>query len=251
MRTPIIAGNWKMNNDLQAAKGLTRGLVSKNSRFRDREILLFPPCPFLSTVAEMCRDSRIQVGAQDISGHEAGAFTGETSADMVISTGAEWALAGHSERRNYHLETDGIVNNKVRMGLKKGLKMIVCIGENLKERERGAAFDVVERQTMKGLANVDKEEMPNIVLAYEPLWAIGTGKTATPEQAQEVHEFLRGVVERMFDRTTAGATRILYGGSVKPANINGLMKKRDIDGALVGGASLDIETFSAIINFEV
>ena len=129
--------------------------------------------------------------------------------------------------------------------------MMMCIGENLKERERGAAFDVVEHQTIKGLENVGKDDMQNIVLAYEPLWAIGTGKTASPEQAQEIHEFLRGVIGRVFDRETADSIRILYGGSVKPANVNGLMKKQDIDGALVGGASLDTESFSAIINFEV
>lgn len=251
MRTPIIAGNWKMNKDLQAAKALARGLVSKNARFRDREIILFPPCPFLTKVSELCKDSRIRIGAQDISEHDAGAFTGEISAEMVLSTGAQWALAGHSERRNYHLETNEIVNNKVRMGLKKGLNMVLCIGENLTQRERGTAFDVVEQQVLSGLAGVDKEMMGKVVLAYEPLWAIGTGRTATPEQAQEIHEYIRGVVDRMFDRKISDALRILYGGSVKPANINGLIKKQDIDGALVGGASLDIESFSAIINFEV
>ncbi len=251
MRTPIIAGNWKMNKDMQSAKELARGLVSKNARFRDREIILFPPYPFLPAVAGLCQDSRLEVGAQDISEHEAGAFTGEVSAEMVVSTGATWTIAGHSERRNYHLETDEIVNNKVKRALSAGLNVILCVGENLRERERGAAFDVVQRQTERGLAGLDQDAMGHVVLAYEPLWAIGTGKTATPRQAQEIHEFLRWVIQRMFDNATAEDLRILYGGSVKPGNINGLMAQKDIDGALVGGASLDVESFSAIINFEV
>ena len=251
MRIPIIAGNWKMNKDLGSARELARGVVSKNGRFRDRQVILFPPYPFLTVVADLCKDSRIQVGAQDVSEHESGAYTGEVSAAMVASTGATWTIVGHSERRNYHMETDGMVNAKLRVALSHGLKVIVCVGENLQERERGAAFDVVERQTVQALKGVPPQDMENVVVAYEPLWAIGTGKTASPEQAQEVHEYLRGVVERAFDRDVAEELRILYGGSVKPNNINGLMRQRDIDGALVGGASLDRDSFSAIINFEV
>ena len=251
MRRPIIAGNWKMNTTLPEAKSLARDVVAKVNRFRDRDVILFVPYPFLLPVVGICEDSHVMVGAQDISEHTFGAYTGEVCASMVKSVGATWTIVGHSERRSYHLETDEIVNNKVKQGLDKGLKVMLCFGEKLAERERGTTFDVVQRQVTKALSGVSKQQLENIALAYEPVWAIGTGKTATPAQAQEVHEFVRGLIGRLYDDEAAANIRILYGGSVKPNNCDALLSQRDIDGALVGGASLNADSFARIVNFSI
>ncbi len=249
MRTPIIAGNWKMNTVVEDAKALVQELKTLVSDVTDVEIVVCPPFISLTTVAEVIRGSNIGLGAQNLYWEKSGAFTAEISAPMLKSTGCTYVIIGHSERRAYFHETDETVNKRIFAALDEGLRPIVCVGETLEERESNKTFEVIKRQIAGGLANLSTEHMKTVVIAYEPVWAIGTGKTATPEQAQEVHAFIRKLLAEMFGDTTAEETRIQYGGSVKPNNVTTLMSQADIDGALVGGASLKADSFVQIVKF--
>lgn len=248
MRKKVIAGNWKMHKDLNE----TQNLISKLSDGLAREefncqVIICPPFTSLSEASALTQGTRIKLGAQNMHFEDKGAFTGEISAAMLKSVGCEYVILGHSERRAIFGETDEIINKKIRKALSSGLNPIFCIGETLQERESGTMKDVIKRQVTGGLNQVSKGEMENIIMAYEPVWAIGTGVTATPEQAQEVHEFVRGLVADMFGDDTAGGLVIQYGGSVKPGNANQLLSQNDIDGALVGGACLEADSFIGII----
>lgn len=249
MRTPIIAGNWKMNTVVEDAKALVQELKPLVSDVTDVEIVVCPPFVSLTSVAEVIKGSNIGLGAQNLYWEKSGAFTAEVSAPMLKSTGCTYVIIGHSERRAYFHETDETVNKRIFAALDEGLKPIVCVGETLEERESGQTFDVIKRQITAGLANLSTKHMKTVVIAYEPVWAIGTGKTATPEQAQEVHAFIRKLLAEMFGDMTAEETRIQYGGSVKPNNVTALMSQADIDGALVGGASLKADSFAQIVKF--
>jgi triosephosphate isomerase len=249
MRTPIIAGNWKMNTVVEDAKALVQELKPLVSDVTDVEVVVCPPFVSLTSVAGVIKGSNIGLGAQNLYWEKSGAFTAEVSAPMLKSTGCTYVIIGHSERRAYFHETDETVNKRIFAALDEGLKPIVCVGETLEERESGQTFNVIKRQIIAGLANLSTEHMETVVIAYEPVWAIGTGKTATPEQAKEVHAFIRNLLAEMFGDTTAEETRIQYGGSVKPNNITALMSQADIDGALVGGASLKADSFAQIVKF--
>ena len=248
MRTPIIAGNWKLNKTpteaIQLADELKRLLVD----VRGVDIVVCPPFVDLIDVTEAFNEHDIAVGAQNVFWEDSGAFTGEVSAPMLKSIGVRYVIIGHSERRQYFGETDATVNKRIRAALKHGLVPIVCVGENLAEREGNKTFSVIQGQVEGSLAGLTADEMKGMVVAYEPVWAIGTGKTATPQQAQEVHAFIRGLLVKTFGADTAQAMRIQYGGSVTPQNSAALMANPDIDGALVGGASLKADSFAAIIN---
>lgn len=247
MRKPIIAGNWKMNKTINAAvelvNGLKRGLVD----IVEVDIVVCPPYTALSDVRELVMDSNITLGAQDLYWEEKGAFTGEVSARMLQDAGCDYVIIGHSERRKYFSETNETVNKKVKAAIAAGLIPIVCVGEKLEERLGGETFAVVKGHVEGSLATLSKKNMEKLIVAYEPVWAIGTGKNATPQQAEEVHQFIRELLADIFDEETAENTRIQYGGSVNPDNIKELMQEKDIDGALVGGASLDIDSFSQIV----
>ncbi|GAK52666.1 triosephosphate isomerase [Candidatus Moduliflexus flocculans] len=249
MRTPIIAGNWKMFTVVEEAKALVLALKDLVKDVTNVEVVVCPPFISLLAVKDVLAGSRIGLGAQNVYWEKNGAFTGEISAPMLKSVGCTYVIIGHSERRTYFGETDETVNKRVFAALSEGLKPIVCVGETLEERESGQTFDVIKRQIVGGLANLSVEQMASVVIAYEPVWAIGTGKTATPAQAQEVHAFIRKLLNDIFGQTTAEATRIQYGGSVKPDNATELMSQPDIDGALVGGASLKADSFEKIIKF--
>lgn len=248
-RNALIAGNWKMHTTVVDGCRLAMDVAKACADYPDREVLLAPPFTILSEVAHMLKDSKIIVGAQNVCWEEKGAFTGEISPVMIKDAGAGAAIVGHSERRQIFGETDEMINRRLRGAVKYGLLTILCVGETLDEREKGHTFEVLENQLRTGLAAVTAGEMAKVVIAYEPVWAIGTGKTASKEQAQETHAFIRGVLSRIFEKTIAEQIRILYGGSVKPTNVDELMAQPDIDGALVGGAALDAESFGRIINF--
>jgi len=247
MRKPIIAGNWKMHNKIKEAVELVNGLKRELSSIDTVDIVVCPAFTALSDVRELLIDSNIALGAQDLYWEQKGAFTGEVSADMLKDAGCGYVIIGHSERRQFFHETNETVNKRIKAALSSGLKSIVCVGEVLEEREKGVTFDVVKNHVNGSLAELSKADMNDIVLAYEPVWAIGTGRTATPDQAQEVHHYIRGLLKEMFGDEVAFSTRIQYGGSVKPDNIKELMGKEDLDGALVGGASLKVDSFSAIV----
>jgi triosephosphate isomerase len=249
MRTPVIAGNWKMYKTADEALNFVREFLPLVRDAEGVEIVLAPPFPSLSVVADLTRGTGVGVASQNVHFAGEGAYTGEVSARMVREAGAAYAIVGHSERRQYFAETDEIVNRKVRAVLAAGLVPILCLGETLAEREAGRTIEVVERQIRAGLAEVPASAAEGVLVAYEPVWAIGTGKTATPEQAQEVHAFLRGTLNRMWKEAAGNAVRILYGGSVKPENIAELMAQKDIDGALVGGASLSARSFAGIVKY--
>lgn len=248
-RIALIAGNWKMHTTVVDGCRLAMDVARVCADSTDREVLLAPPFTILSEVSHVLSDSKIIVAAQNVCWEEKGAFTGEISPVMVKDTGAGAAIVGHSERRQIFGETDELINKRVRGAVKFGLLTILCVGETLDERENGHTFQVLENQLRKGLTAVTGDDMAKVVIAYEPVWAIGTGKTASKEQAQEAHAFIRGVLGRIFEKNVAEQTRILYGGSVKPTNVDELMAQPDIDGALVGGAALDAESFGRIINF--
>jgi len=250
MRTPVIAGNWKMYKTPHEAEGFVRDFLPRVRAVSGVEIVLAPPFPSLCAVAAMTRNTNVVVASQNLHHADEGAYTGEVSPRMVKESGAKYAILGHSERRQYFGETDESVNRKVRAAQRAGLIPILCVGETLEEREAGNTFPVVERQLRGGLAEVPASSAGTILVAYEPVWAIGTGKTATPEQAQEVHAFLRGILATLWGDAAAGAVRILYGGSVKPENVSDLMAREDIDGGLVGGASLSPESFEHIVKFQ-
>ncbi len=249
-RKALIAGNWKMYNTVIEGCHLAADISRECTGLTDREVLVAPPATILSEVCHILKDGPIIVGCQNVCWEDRGAFTGEISPTMVKDAGGKAALAGHSERRQIFGETDELINKRLKGGLFFGLLMILCIGETLVEREDERTFAVLEEQMKKGLAGVSADDMGKVVIAYEPVWAIGTGKTASKEQAQEAHAFIRGVLEQIFQKNIAEQTRILYGGSVKPTNIDELMAQADIDGALVGGAALDAKSFGRIINFK-
>ncbi len=249
-RRPIIAGNWKMNKTSTEARDLASKLIPLVSGVKDRDIVLAPPFTSIPAVAETVKGTNMALSAQDLFWEEKGAFTGEISAEMLLDLGCKYVIIGHSERRQFFGETDETVNKKVRQALNKGLLPIVCAGELLSEREAGKANEVIERQVVGALKGVTAAEMQKIVIAYEPVWAIGTGKTATPDQANEIHAFIRQKIKLMYNGDVAGAIRIQYGGSVTPENVSTLMAKPDIDGALVGGASLKPESFAGLVNFK-
>jgi len=248
MRKYVIAGNWKMYKTNQEARQLAEAIRSRNSSIRKTQIVICPPSTALTTVAAVLDGSTIGLGAQNMHWENEGAFTGELSVGMIKSSGASYVIIGHSERRQYFGETDETVNKKLIQALKSNLNPIVCIGESLAQREQEITMDVISGQLQGGLQNVNAEQMKRVILAYEPVWAIGTGKTATPEQAQEVHQFIRSTLATRFDAATAASVVIQYGGSVKPNNASDLLQQKDIDGALVGGACLEAESFTAIIN---
>lgn len=247
MRKLIIAGNWKMYKTSFEAVELVTELKRTLADIDALDIVVCTPFTALSDVHDVLNESGIGLGAQNLYWEDAGAFTGEISGPMIKAAGAQYVIIGHSERRQFFGETDATVNKKIKAALKHGLTPIVCIGEVLAEREAGKTFDVVKTQLTGSLANLSAEEAEKIVLAYEPVWAIGTGKTATPAQAQEVHHFIRGWLIKTFKEDVGQKIRIQYGGSVKPENTAELMSQPDIDGALVGGASLKSDSFTAIV----
>lgn len=247
MRRPIIAGNWKMNNTLDEAVSLAIGLKRKFYTFGDATIVICPPFTALSKVHDAIVDSSIMLGAQDMHWEERGAFTGETSPNMLKDIGCRYVIIGHSERRHIFGEKDSEVNKKVKVVLKHGMIPIMCVGETIEERDSGKMKEVLETQLTGGLKDISKDKVVRMVIAYEPVWAIGTGRTATPKQAQEAHKFIRELIGRMYDKETSSKVRIQYGGSVKPENIGKLMVQEDVDGALVGGASLDLNSFTQIV----
>jgi triosephosphate isomerase (TIM) len=247
-RRPLIAGNWKMHTTRAEALALVEGFKAAVSGVGDRDVVVAPPFTVLAAVAETLRGSAIGLAAQNLHWEDSGAFTGEVSGPMLRDAGCTHAIIGHSERRQFFGETDEGVSRKIGAARKNGLTPIVCVGELLAEREAGRTLAVIERQVTGALKGLAADAIASLVVAYEPVWAIGTGKVATPEQAQEVHAAIRGLLARM-GRAAAGA-RVLYGGSVKPDNIDGLMQQPDIDGALVGGASLKVESFARIVCFE-
>lgn len=247
MRKYMIAGNWKMNGTIEQTEQLLNGLLEGNSSNPNAEVVVCPPYTALTTASNILRDSHIAVGAQDMSAHENGAYTGEISAEMLLTVGTRFVILGHSERRQYHAESDQQVNAKTITALKASLTPIICVGETLDQREAGQTTDIVGKQIDGCLAGLSADDIKKIVVAYEPVWAIGTGKTATPEMAQEVHAMIRDKLKEI-DSDAAETVRILYGGSVKPGNAKELLTQPDLDGALVGGASLKAEDFIAIIN---
>jgi len=249
MRKHIVAGNWKMNCTFDEADELINGIMEKleNSELpRETQLIVCPPFPYLEMTSDYANDSYFMVGAQNVSDQEKGAYTGEVSAEMLESMEIDYCIVGHSERRGYYGETDKIVAAKVDQLLKHGLKPIVCVGEVLEEREAGKQLDVVKRQVEEGLFHLTAEQMKEVVIAYEPVWAIGTGKTATPEQAQEIHAHIRSLLTAKYGKELADEISILYGGSCKPSNAKELFACPDIDGGLIGGASLKAEDFVAI-----
>ena len=247
MRKPIIAGNWKLNKNLKESVELVTLLKRSITEFDHVEVVVCPVYTALASLADVLEGSEIRLGAQDLYWEDKGAWTGQVSGPLIKDAGASFVVIGHSERRQFFHETDETVNKKIKAALKCGLTPIFCVGELLAERESGKTMDVVEKQIKNGLADISAEDMKKITVAYEPVWAIGTGKVATPEQAQEVHAFIRSQIAKHFSGAVADGVRILYGGSVKADNIAGLMQKADIDGALVGGASLDAQGFSDIV----
>ncbi len=248
MRKPVIAGNWKMYKNVAEARALAKGLRANVSGVTDREIVLCPPFTALTAVLDEVKGCAIAVGGQNAHWEKQGAFTGEAAAPALADLGCRYAIVGHSERRQYFAETDATVNKRMQAVIAAGLTPIVCIGETLQEREANQTFAVIERQMKEGLKGL--ADPATLVIAYEPVWAIGTGKTATPAQAQEVHAFIRQLYGKMYNAAAAQAVRILYGGSVKPDNMAALMGQPDIDGGLVGGASLEVDSFTKIIRYD-
>ncbi len=250
MRRPIIAGNWKMNKTVSEAVDFVRQLKPLVADVRDTDIVVAPTFTALQAVSREIDGSNIELAAQDVFWESSGAYTGEISPSMVKDVGCRYVIIGHSERRQYFGETDETVQKKIRASLAMGLCPIICVGEALEEREAGKTFDVVKNQVTQCLEGFSRQEMEKIIVAYEPIWAIGTGKTATPQQADEVHAFIREQLGNMTDRTVSEGVRIQYGGSVNPDNIFELMLQPNIDGALVGGASLKADSFSGIVKFK-
>lgn len=248
-RTPLIAGNWKMFKTISEAVETSEQLVKLLAGTIGKDVVIAPPFTALSSVSGIIRESCISLGAQNLFWEKEGAYTGEISPAMLGSAGCKYVIIGHSERRQYFGDNDDTVNKKIRVALEFGLIPVLCVGESEKERESDHTFSVLDKQLKKGLKGFLLDDLETIVIAYEPVWAIGTGKTATKEQAQEVHLFLRSLIEKEFGEKLSSSIRILYGGSVNPGNISELMAMPDIDGALVGGASLNPDTFSKIVNY--
>ncbi len=250
MRKPVIAGNWKMYKSIAESTETARDLKPLVANANHCEVVIAPVYTALKTVADRLEGSNVRVAGQDCATEkEQGAHTGEVLADMLRDAGATYCIVGHSERRQFYCETDSVVSRKTVAALSAGLTAIVCVGEMLDQRESGNAENVVRTQLTGGLDGLTASDLQRIIVAYEPVWAIGTGRTATPEQAQEMHAFIRLVFREQHSAEAADALRILYGGSVKPDNISGLMRQEDIDGALVGGASLKADSFAQIVNY--
>ncbi|TWT52234.1 Triosephosphate isomerase [Thalassoglobus neptunius] len=248
MRRYLIAGNWKMNTNRDTAVSLAKSIADGSQAATGSvDVLVCPPFPYLIPVQDAASESQVTVGAQNCYFEEPGAFTGEVAAEMLADLGIQSVILGHSERRHVLGETDAIINRKVLKSLEKGLQVVLCVGELLEEREAEKTNDVLDEQMAGGLASVSAEQMANVVIAYEPVWAIGTGKTASPEQADSAHAHLRKWLESHYTSEIANGMRILYGGSVKPANAVELLSQENVDGALVGGASLTAENFVPII----
>jgi len=248
-RRPLIAGNWKMFKTCSEAVEAAGQLVKLVAMTSDIDVMIAPQFTALAPVSDVVRGSRVSLGAQNLFWETEGAYTGEISPVMLVSVGCKYVIIGHSERRQYFDETDETVNKKIKAAIKNDLVPVLCVGESEKERESKETFSVLDKQVKKGIEGFSSDDLETLVIAYEPVWAIGTGKTATTDQAQEAHQFLRSVLEKSFGNMLAKSIRILYGGSVKSNNIAELMAMPDIDGALVGGASLDPETFSKIVHF--
>jgi triosephosphate isomerase len=249
MRLPLIAGNWKMYKTVGETEQFFRDFLPLVAGSRHCEIAIAPPFTALAKAVEMTRGSNVFISGQDVFWEKQGAFTGEIAAAMLVDAGCRYTIIGHSERRQFFGETNQTVNRKLGAALAAGLEPIVCVGELLEEREAGKTESVLKKQAQEGFAGLTPAQFARIIIAYEPVWAIGTGRTATPEIAQEAHRFIRSLVAELIGQDSAAAVRILYGGSVKPDNIKGLMAQADIDGALVGGASLEAKSFSAIVNY--
>ena len=249
MRTPVIAGNWKMYKTIAEAVDFIEKIKPVAAKADHCEVVVAPPFTALAAAAQAAEGSKVAVAAQDLHWDKEGAHTGDVSPNMLVEAGCTHVIIGHSERRQDHHETEESVNRKTKAALAAGLTPIVCVGELLAEREAGKTEQVLERQVEGGLAGLTPQEFSRIIVAYEPVWAIGTGRTATPEMAAESQRFIRGLVRRQFGEERAAEVRILYGGSVKPDNVGGLMAQEEIDGALVGGASLKVESFTALVNF--
>jgi triosephosphate isomerase len=247
MRKKIVAGNWKMNKNLQEGVALAKELT-ETVKNPNCEVIICTPFIHLATVAEILKGSPIKLGAENCADKASGAYTGEVSAEMVKSTGAQYVILGHSERRQYYAENCEILKEKVQLALANGLKVLYCIGESLEEREANKQNAVVKKELEESVFNLDAEQFKNIVIAYEPIWAIGTGKTATAEQAEEIHAYIRSCVAERYGNAVADDTTILYGGSCKASNAPELFGKPDIDGGLIGGASLKAADFNGIID---
>ena len=246
-KKPFIAGNWKMFKTIPEALELVRELNEASSELTEAEIVVIPPFTALNDIKNTLHGSSIQIGAQNLFWEEKGAYTGEISAPMLKDAGCKYVVIGHSERRQYFGETNETVNKKIKASLAHELLPIMCIGESLEEREKGKTINKIETQIIEGLEGLEKEEISQIIIAYEPIWAIGTGLTATPNQAEDVHRFIRNKLAENYGNETGSCAIILYGGSVKPANSYSLLLEEDINGALVGGASLNSESFIEII----
>lgn len=247
MRKKIIAGNWKMNKTVAEAVALVEGLKIDLADCMDVEVVICPPFTALKTVSDKLENTQIKLGSQNMSSEDDGAYTGEISHTMLKELFVKYVILGHSERREYYKETDFWVNKKVKKALEKNLRPIVCVGEKLEDREAGNTEKVVEEQVRGSLADITAAQFENVVVAYEPVWAIGTGKTATSEQAQEVHKFIRSIIADMVGQKAADGLRIQYGGSMKAANAKELLSQPDIDGGLIGGAALDARSFIDIV----
>jgi triosephosphate isomerase (TIM) len=248
IRKILIAGNWKMNKNAAEASELAAEIAQTLGRQHEVDVVVCPPFTALESTARAIENSGVRLGAQNMHPERGGAYTGEISAEMLRHLFATYVILGHSERREYFNESDEFINRKVLAALNSRLKPILCVGETLEEREAGKAFEVVERQLKAGLANVPAELAELVVIAYEPVWAIGTGQTATPEQAQEVHAFIREQLNAALGSAVAQKTRILYGGSMKPANAPELLGQPDIDGGLIGGAALEARSFLQLVD---
>jgi len=246
-RAPFLAGNWKMNLDRRSGVALARTLAARSVGWRGRDVAIFPPFVYLDEIARAVAGSSVRVGAQNLCDEKSGAFTGEISAAMVKDVGATIVLVGHSERRHLYGEDDRLVNRKLHAALAEGLDVILCVGETLDERKSGATEARLGRQITLGLAGVPAEDFARVTVAYEPVWAIGTGVNATPVQAGEAHTYLRGLLSGLYGESAGAAVRIQYGGSVKADNIQALMRAPNVDGALVGGAALQSEAFLGIV----
>jgi triosephosphate isomerase (TIM) len=249
MRKPIIAGNWKMFKTRRETTAFFDTFIAKTQDVEHCEIVVAPPFTALATAVAETEGTRVAISAQDVHWEPQGAFTGEVAVNMLVEVGCTYTIIGHSERRQFFGETDETVEKKTRAAIAGGLYAIVCVGETLAERDGGQALDVVRRQVRNGLGRLTDADLSHIIVAYEPVWAIGTGRTATPEIAAEMHAAIRKTFAEIYNEVAADALRILYGGSVKPDNIAALMKERDIDGGLVGGASLDPDSFAAIVRY--
>ncbi len=250
MRKPFIAGNFKMHKTIKEALDYTKSLINVVNTINDRDILICPPFTSLFEIGNILKNSSILLGAQNMHYEDNGAYTGEVSVSMLLETNCKYVILGHSERRHIFHETDQSINLKVKMAIKNNLKPILCVGELLEERESGIAQIVVKNQIEHGINGLSEQDINSLVIAYEPVWAIGTGKTANPNDAQEMQSFIRKIFSSQFSNNISDNLRIIYGGSVKPDNISGLMEMPDVDGVLVGGACLEVDSFSKIIKFK-